>query len=125
MGNYLGQFTNELEPDDVIVEVAAAGPKNYGYRAKKGKVECKARGFRLNARGREQLNFEVLRDNVLKEIRHPLGQTRDIPVWNPHKIVRDNRNKKIAHGDVNQALSVGVRQEGGESRNIHDTSLRV
>ena len=77
-----------------------------------------------NARGREQLNFEVLRDNVLKEIRHPLGQTRDIPVWNPHKIVRDNRNKKIAHGDVNQPLSVGVRQEGGESRNIHDTSLR-
>ena len=95
LGNYLGEFTNELESDDIIVEFAAAGPKNYGYRTKKGKVECKVRGFRLNARGQEQLNFEVLRDNVLKEIREPLGQARDIPVWNPHKIVRDNRNKRL------------------------------
>ena len=95
LGNYLGQFTDELEGGDVIVEFAAAGPKNYGYRTKKGKVECKVRGFRLNARGQEQLNFEVLRDNVKEEVQHPLARSRDIPVWNPHKIVRDNREKKL------------------------------
>lgn len=58
--NYLGQFTNELEGDDAIVKFAAAGPKNYGYQIKKGKVECNVRGFCLNARGQEQLNFEVV-----------------------------------------------------------------
>ena len=95
LGNYLGEFTDELEGGDIIVEFAAAGPKNYGYRTKKGKVECKVRGFRLNARGQEQLNFDVLRDNVKEEVQHPLARTRDIPVWNPHKIVRDNREKRL------------------------------
>ena len=95
LGNYLGQFTDELEGGEVIVEFAAAGPKNYGYRTKKGKVECKVRGFHLNARGQEQLNFEVLRDNVKEEVQHPLDGSRDIPVWNPHKIVRDNHEKKL------------------------------
>ena len=95
LGNYLGEFTDKLEGGDIIVEFAAAGPKNYGYRTKKGKVECKVRGFRLNARGQEQLNFDVLRDNVKEEVQHPLARTRDIPVWNPHKIVRDNWEKRL------------------------------
>lgn len=43
LGPYLGQFTNELDdPTDHIVEFAAAGPKNYGYRTLKGKTECKS-----------------------------------------------------------------------------------
>ena len=95
LGNYLGEFTDELEGGDIIVEFAAAGPKNYGYRTKNGKVECKVRGFQLNARSQEQLNFDVLRDNVKEEVEHPLARTRDIPVWNPHKIVRDNREKRL------------------------------
>ena len=53
------------------------------------------RGFCLNARIQEQLNFEVLRDNVKEEVEQPLKCSRDIPVWNPHKIVRDNRKKKL------------------------------
>ena len=97
LGNYLGEFTNELESDDAIVEFDAAGPKKYVYRTKKGKVECKVRGFRLNTRDQEQLNFGVLRDNVKEENQHPLthGSSRDITMWNPHKIVRDHRNKRL------------------------------
>ena len=71
--NYLGQFTNELEGDDAIVEFAAARPKNYGYRTKKGKVEFKVRRFRLNALGQEILNFEVLHDNVYIAETFPCG----------------------------------------------------
>ena len=33
-GNYLGEFTNELDEGDHITEVAAAGPKNYAYITK-------------------------------------------------------------------------------------------
>jgi hypothetical protein len=30
VGNYLGDFTNELEPDDYITKFAASAPKSYG-----------------------------------------------------------------------------------------------
>lgn len=60
LGDYLGQFTNEIDGDDHIIEFASAGPKNYGYKTKNGKVECKVRGFSLNTRGHEQLNFDIL-----------------------------------------------------------------
>ena len=49
LGNYLGDFTSELGKDDHIVEFVSGGPKNYGYKTKKGKIECKVRGFRLNS----------------------------------------------------------------------------
>ena len=58
-------------------------------------MECKVRGFRLNARGQEQVNFDMLRDNGKEEVQYPLAHSRDIPVWNPHKIVRDNREKRL------------------------------
>ena len=50
-GNYLCKFSSELKSGDHIVEFPAAGPKNYGYRTEDGKVECKVRGFTLNACG--------------------------------------------------------------------------
>ena len=48
-GDYLGEFTSKLKSTDHIVEFTSAGPKNYGYITKEGKVECKVRGFTLNA----------------------------------------------------------------------------
>lgn len=94
-GSYLGQFKNEVDAEDIIIEFAAAGPKNYGYRTQKGKVECKVRGFSLNARGQEQLNFGILKQNVLQEIQQPQEHARSIPLFNPHKIVRDETSKRI------------------------------
>ena len=51
VGDFLGDMTNELEGDDHIVEFVSGGAKNYGYRTKNGKVECKVKGFKLNVRG--------------------------------------------------------------------------
>ena len=84
LGDHLGEFTSELKPDDHIVEFAAAGPKNYGYRTHQGKVECKVRGFTLNARGQDQLNFDLLKANVIDDVTTPLDEPRVIPVYNPH-----------------------------------------
>ncbi|CAH3199085.1 unnamed protein product, partial [Porites evermanni] len=94
-GAYLGQFKNELDEGDTIIEFATAGPKNYGYVTRQGKIECKVRGFSLNARGQEQLNFDILKRNVLDELRHPQAQARSIPIFNPHKIVRDDTTKRL------------------------------
>lgn len=49
LGEYLGDFKNELEGDDAIVEFCSGGPKNYGYRTRRGETCCKVRGFSLNS----------------------------------------------------------------------------
>jgi len=95
LGDRLGEFTSELKPGDHIVELAAAGPKNYGYRTNDGKVECKLRGFTLNTRGQEQLNFDLLKENAINEITEPDQEPWEISVHNPHKIKRDVQTKTL------------------------------
>ena len=95
LGNYLGDFTSELEKDDYIVEFVSGGPKNYGYTTKKGKVECKVRGFRLNSEGRTQLNYDVMRQNVLDEIQKPLLKPRQTQVVKTHQIVRNPKTYQL------------------------------
>ena len=95
LGDYLGEFTNELDDDDYIVEFVWAGPKNYGYKTKKRKVECKVRGFRLNSEGKTQLNYDVMRQNVLDEIQKPQDKPRETEVIKTHQIVRDAKNYDI------------------------------
>ena len=98
-GDYLGDLTDELStPGDYIVEFTSGGPKNYGYRTHAGKVECKVRGFSLGSvRGRSQLNYERLRENVLEELVNPEddGRRRVIPVENPHFFTRDASTKRL------------------------------
>jgi len=89
LGDYLGEFTSELKSDDYIVEFVSGGPKNYGYKTKKGKVECKFRGFRLNSEGKTQLNYDVMRQNVLDEIQKPQKELRKTQDVKTHQIVRD------------------------------------
>ena len=60
LGDYLGDFKDELPPDDYIVEFASGGPKNYGYKTHKGKEDCKVQGITLNSLGKRYVNFEVL-----------------------------------------------------------------
>ena len=97
LGNYLGDFTNEIKPvkidgivhEDYIVEFVSGGPKNYGYQTKLGHVECKVRGFRLNSEGKTQLNYDIMRQNVLDEILTPLLKPRQIQVTKTHQIIRN------------------------------------
>ena len=89
LGDYLGDFTSELGNDDYITEFVSAGPKNYGYQTKLGHVECKVRGFRLNSEGKSQLNYNIMRLNVLEEIQKPLLKPRQTQVVKTHQIVRD------------------------------------
>ena len=89
MGDYLAEFTSELETDDYIEEFVSGGPKNYGYKTKKGKVECNVRGFRLNSEGKTQLNYDIMRQNVLDEIQHPQKEPRQTQVVKTYQIVHD------------------------------------
>ena len=95
-GDYLGDLTDELEAGQHIVDFTSGGPKNYGYRTSTGKMECKVRGFSLhNVRGSAQLNYEVLRRNVLDELTAPQPQRRTVDVTNPHFFTRDAATKQL------------------------------
>ena len=89
LGDYLGDFTSELDKDDYILEFVSGGPKNYGYQTQNGHVECKVRGFRLNSEGKSQLNYEVMKNNVIDELQKPLLRPRETTVYNTHHIVRN------------------------------------
>ena len=115
LGDYLGEFTSELEDDDYIEEFVSGGPKNYGYKTKKGKVECKVRGFRLNSEVKAQLNYDIMRQNVLDEIQHPQKEPRQSQVVKTHQIMRDAKTY--------QALSVGLRQESHRSQYLPKPTL--
>ena len=93
LGDYLGEMTNELNDDDFIVEFTSAGPKNYGYKTHQGKVCCKVRGFTLNVRGSRQLNYDVMRQNLIEEITQPLDERRNIDVVNPNFFWRNPATK--------------------------------
>ena len=87
LGDFLGEMTNELDDGDYIIDFTSAGPKNYGYKTKNGKVCCKVRGFTLNARGQQQLNYNIMRQNLLEELRILLTNaetsTSSIPISSP------------------------------------------
>ena len=90
LGDFLGQFTDEID-GDLMVEFCSGGAKNFGYLTKKGKVECKVRGFSLNYETKQILNYYTMKENILKELDEPLQKARAIPDF----FQRDQVNKKI------------------------------
>ena len=71
-GPYLGDLTSELKPGEFIEEFCSTGPKSYSYRTNTGKVECKIKGFTLDAKVSTVLNFESMKKMVLEDRRATL-----------------------------------------------------
>jgi len=95
LGDYPGEMTNELDYGDFINEFTSAGPKNSGYKTQQGKVCSKVRGFSLNVRGSRQLNYDVMRQNLLDEITQPLEERRNIVDVNPNFFYRNPATKHL------------------------------
>ena len=95
-GDFLGDMKDELD-GDIITEFVSGGAKNYGYKTRAGKVECKVRGFTLNVRASAVLNFETMKHNILEELFHPQAQDqrRTMNIVNPSHFKRDLEEKKI------------------------------
>ena len=72
LGEYLGQLTNELACKEIgcnscksghwIEEFVSCGPKNYTYKLNTGKISCKVRGFSLNYRNSQVINFNSMKN---------------------------------------------------------------
>ena len=71
-GDSLVAMTSELKPFEFIEEFVSGGPKNYAYkvvntRTHERKTICKIKGITLNYNASQLVNFEVIRDIILKE----------------------------------------------------------
>ena len=96
IGDYLGDLTNQLEADDYIIDFSSGGPKNYGYETASGKQECKVRGFTLSTmRGSAQLNYPILKENVIQEITNPQEEGHRVDVINPYFFTRHPTTKEL------------------------------
>ena len=73
--------------------VFPGGAKNYAYKTNSGKTCCKVRGFTLNFRNSENLNYEMIKRFVTS-----MDETITIPLVNPAKIVRDAKSIFIYYG---------------------------
>ena len=110
LGDNLGDFKDELEGGDYIVEFCSSGPKNYWYQTRSRKTVCKVRGFSLNIEGIAQLNYQVLKENTLDEVLDPLP---------------DPRRRRITQTFRPQGLSPGVHQTRPGSRHVENLSVRL
>ena len=88
-------WTNALDDEDYITEFVSVGAKNYGYVTKKSKTVYRVRGFSLDVCGSLQLNYEVIKNNILEEILHPLNERRETSNVNPTHFMRDPLQKRI------------------------------
>lgn len=66
------------------------GPKNYAYKTESDQTICKVRGFSWNYRNSQILNFDSLIDLLLN-----MNWDRPLPIYNPAKITRDGKNRKV------------------------------
>ena len=93
IGDFLGDMTDELD-GDVIKEFVSGGAKNYGYKTVGDKYVCKVRGFTLNVRGREKLNYTTMKQHIVDTLEDE-EQAEPISVINPNHFHRDQTAKKM------------------------------
>ena len=66
LGDYLGQFTNEINPKEgnYIDEFVSGGPKNYAFKLDTGVTHCTVRGFTLNHLASLKITFDSIKNIV-------------------------------------------------------------
>lgn len=64
LGDFLGDFKNELELDEFIIEFVSGGAKNYAYKLNNGKTDCTVKGYAINFLTNLILNFDSIKNCV-------------------------------------------------------------
>ena len=60
-GNALGEWENEFNEDEWIVEMIVAGAKSYSYRTNKGKIAIRVKGITLDRATSDIFTFERIK----------------------------------------------------------------
>lgn len=64
LGDFLGDFTDELAPNEHIIEFVSGGSKNYAYKLNSGKTDCTVKGYAINHLTNLILNFDSIKNCV-------------------------------------------------------------
>ena len=88
-GDMLGELTDVLEGTH-ITRWCGSGPKSYAYETSDGKQVCKVKGFTLNYKNMQVINF----DSMAKVIE---GELDKITTVNERMITRDHKTKQIVN----------------------------
>ncbi|GBN71252.1 hypothetical protein AVEN_229701-1 [Araneus ventricosus] len=92
-GNFLGSSpTNWMVKLFLTSPLFTGGPKNYAYRTSKGKTCCKVRGFALNFKNSQTLNFDSIKHLVCA-----LDQNDTISIHDAAKITRDGKKRSYQY----------------------------
>jgi hypothetical protein len=96
LGNYLGQFTNEIPEGKHVVEFCSMGPKCYSLLFNDNSQLTKIRGFTLNHRNSMSINFDVMKNMLLnQDIQNCTDDELYTYTVNPSKISRDKKRNII------------------------------
>ena len=108
LGDYLGELTSELGCGDVgckdntcdgehwITELISGGPKNYAYCTNNDHTTCKVRGFTLNHKNAQLVNFNTIKELIVD------SAMEFITITNPSKISREKYGQKIYNRPENK-----------------------
>ncbi|KAJ8953532.1 hypothetical protein NQ317_000050 [Molorchus minor] len=100
-GEFIGDMTDELQSYGVgsyITEFVSGGPKNYAYKVfstedKEDKVVCKVKGIGLNYSASRLVNFESIKDMVLKKSDPVYIVSQNIRRTKSHEVVTRTETK--------------------------------
>jgi hypothetical protein len=104
LGDYLGNLTSEMTQKHgkgtYITQCVCGGPKNYAYVVNSGKKNCKTRGFTLNLKNSQVLNFDSIRDvicNSTVNVNNSNNERKSIDIVNNNKITREKWTRRLVN----------------------------
>jgi G:T-mismatch repair DNA endonuclease (very short patch repair protein) len=111
LGNYLGQFTDEIPEGKHVIEFCSTGPKCYSLLFNDNTHLTKIRGFTLNHRNSVSINFDVMKNMLLNQDIQNTNDKLHAFTINPSKISRDKKRNIIYNkGEVKRFTAVYTKR---------------
>lgn len=101
LGDYLGDLTNDIPPNERITEFVSAGPKTYGLRLSSVRSYMRVKGITLHAQNSERDHFDSLKQMVLD-----YGTGSKEIVLQQRGILRNKKMWRIETGSLKKTLRV-------------------
>ena len=92
LGQYLGDLTDELDGHH-ITHFVSTGPKSYSYITDDGLESCKVKGFSLNHKASQIINFETMKDMILNSVTPLQGDPENLKTVYTVKKAKISRDK--------------------------------
>jgi hypothetical protein len=99
LGDYLGEFTDELNGLSILIFLSL-GAKNYAKLLSNGETDCVVKGFSLNFIASLKINFETMKNIVLKDNKKKIFVSQNKIVRNKKKWLLTTSNIEKLYGLV-------------------------